>query len=166
MTQNEQKTRYIQDKKKRSKRKERWPKKGIFIYSWLEYYLLDQFRILRTPGIAFGLKIMPLDTYYDDMEILPSSSSFDKSYPQFYGDHTLPLQFLWNLLLEHVNPLWILTSDLRKFFVCFEQLVVGALSSLPEAELITKKCQKIFPNWNWFYMFYVFQQKISKKLLR
>ena len=43
--------------------------------------LLDQFRILRTPGIAFGLKIMPLDTYYDDMEILPSSSSFDKSYP-------------------------------------------------------------------------------------
>ena len=32
-------------------------------------------------GIAFGLKIMPLDTYYDDMDILPSSSSFDKSYP-------------------------------------------------------------------------------------
>jgi len=76
--------------------------------------------------------------HYYDIDILPSSSSFDKSYPQFYGDHTLPLQFLWNLLLEHVNPLWILTSDLRKFFVCFEQLVVGALSSLPEAELIKK----------------------------
>ena len=36
--------------------------KGIFISSWLEYYLLDQCRILRTAGIAFGLKIMPLDT--------------------------------------------------------------------------------------------------------
>ena len=27
--------------------------------------------------------------YYDDLEILPSSSSFDKSYPELHGDHTL-----------------------------------------------------------------------------
>ena len=48
-------------------------------------------------------------------------------------------------------------------FVCFDLLVVGASSSLLYAKLITKNCQKNFPNWNWFYMF---QQKNSKKLLR
>ena len=33
--------------------------------------------------VAFGAVL------YDDVDILPSSSLFDKSYPEFYGYHTL-----------------------------------------------------------------------------
>ena len=43
------------------------------------------------------------DKHYDAVDILPSSSSFDKNYPEFYGDHTLSQQFLWNVLLEGVK---------------------------------------------------------------
>ena len=45
-------------KKKQKKRK--MAQKGILFMK--EFYLLDQCRILRTAGIAFGLNIMPLDT--------------------------------------------------------------------------------------------------------
>ena len=31
---------------------------------------------------------------YDDVDILPSSSLFDESYPEFYGDQCLSQQFL------------------------------------------------------------------------
>ena len=33
--------------------------------------------------VAFGAVL------YDDVDILPSSSLFDESYPEFYGYHTL-----------------------------------------------------------------------------
>ena len=32
--------------------------------------------------------------HYDDVDILPSSSLFDESYPEFYGDQCLSKQFL------------------------------------------------------------------------
>ena len=38
--------------------------------------------------------ILKKDKHYDAVDILPSSSSFDKNYPEFYGDHTLSQQFL------------------------------------------------------------------------
>ena len=31
----------------------------------------------------------PITYHYDDLEILPSSSSFNKSYPEFHGDQDL-----------------------------------------------------------------------------
>ena len=47
-----------------------------------------------------------------------SRSSFNKSYPEFYGDHTLFQPFSQKKLLEKVNPLsiWTLFSILRSVF--------------------------------------------------
>ena len=63
---------------------------------------------------------------YDDVDILPSSSLFDKSYPEFYGDQCLSKQFLWNFLLEVVKPVSIL--DLKIWLNLFvdKMALVGA----------------------------------------
>ena len=37
---------------------------------------------------------IPMCVGYDDVDILPSSSLFDESYPEFYGDQCLSKQFL------------------------------------------------------------------------
>ena len=63
---------------------------------------------------------------YDDVDILPSSSLFDESYPEFYGDQCLSKQFLWNFLLEVVKPVSIL--DLKIWLNLFvdKMALVGA----------------------------------------
>ena len=64
--------------------------------------------------------------HYDDVDILPSSSLFDESYPEFYGDQCLSKQFLWNFLLEVVKPVSIL--DLKIWLNLFvdKMALVGA----------------------------------------
>ena len=69
-------------------------------------------------------KYLPI--HYDDVDILPSSSLFDESYPEFYGDQCLSKQFLWNFLLEVVKPVSIL--DLKIWLNLFvdKMALVGA----------------------------------------
>ena len=52
------------------------------------FYILIQI-ITSTHRVRVLLEIEAKHVHYDDVDILPSSSLFDESYPEFYGYHTL-----------------------------------------------------------------------------
>ena len=63
-------------------------------------------------------KLKCINDEYNNVDILPIYSLFNKSCPEFYGDHTLFQPFCQKKLLEKVNPLsiWTLFSIFRSVF--------------------------------------------------
>ena len=63
-------------------------------------------------------KFKCINDEYNNVDILPIYSLFNKSCPEFYGDHTLFQPFCQKKLLEKVNPLsiWTLFSIFRSVF--------------------------------------------------
>ena len=136
--------------------------KGIFISSWLEYYLLDQCRILRTAGIAFGLKIMPLDTMmtWIFFQVVLHLTKVIQNFMviTLYLNNFFEI-FCWTSETLGENSWKIVTCFCCEF--CFRQRRRGADDWQVKTN---KKCHILFQEFS--PRISEVQQKISKKLLR
>ena len=69
--------------------------------------------------VLFKVVIPEEQAQQDNTDFFPSCSSLNKSYSEFYGDHTLFQPFSQKNLLKKVIPLSIWTSSFLTFVVCF-----------------------------------------------